>query len=218
MIFPIDLSTTIRYILGHCIWLSVFNDQVHDNDDQFKRRNMARKQSSLHGFPEKERAFSPGKRTTRASRQYRPRGTKEAMHLVLRSDRARGPKSLLKYDRVVRSVIGKLASRHGVRIYRIVNAGNHLHITLKLSKQFLWHGFISGLTGGIARVLQYKRENSKQGFWNSRPFTRLISWGRDYDIVKDYHTLNQLESDGVVPPRSQMLKPERWRYVVRAFE
>ena len=89
---------------------------------------MARKQTTFHGFPEKERAFAPGRRTTRESRQYRPVATKEAMHLVLRSDRARGPKSLLKYDRVVRTVIAKTAARHGVRIYRIVNAGNHLHI------------------------------------------------------------------------------------------
>ncbi|MBK7890610.1 MAG: hypothetical protein IPJ84_07120 [Bdellovibrionales bacterium] len=89
---------------------------------------MRRKQITFHGFPEKERAFSPGKRTTRASRRYRPVATKEAMHLVLRSDRARGAKSLLKYDSVVRAVIAKIASRNGVRIYRIVNAGNHLHI------------------------------------------------------------------------------------------
>ncbi len=179
---------------------------------------MRRKQASFHGFPKEQRAFSPGKRTTRASRQRRPRGTKEAMHLVLRSDRARGTKSLLKYDTVVRAVIAKLAKRHGVRIYRIVNAGNHLHITLKLSQQFLWRGFISGVTGGIARTIQRKcDENSKQGFWNSRPFTRVINWGRDYNVVKDYHTLNQLETEGAVPPRSQMLKPERWRYVVLAF-
>jgi REP element-mobilizing transposase RayT len=179
---------------------------------------MEKKQPSLHGFPKKERVFSPGRRTTRASRQYRPVATKEAMHLVLRSDRARGMKSLLKYDHVVRKIIAKLASKHGVRIYRIVNAGNHLHITLKLSKQFLWRGFISGVTGGIARAVQRKcDENSKQGFWNSRPFTRLIAWGQDYDFVKDYLTLNQLETDGAVPPRSQMLKPERWRSVVQAF-
>ncbi|MBK7892055.1 MAG: hypothetical protein IPJ84_14815 [Bdellovibrionales bacterium] len=177
-----------------------------------------RQQTTLHGFPKKERAFSPGRRTTRASRQYRPVATKEAMHLVLRSDRARGTKSLLKYDHVVRAVIAKLALRHGVRVYRVVNAGNHLHITLKLSKQFLWHGFISGVTGGIARALGFKRdENSKRGFWNSRPFTRMIAWGRDYNVVKDYHVLNQLEADGAVPPRSQMLKPERWRHVVLAF-
>ena len=178
---------------------------------------MKRKQASFHGFPKEQRAFAPGKRTTRASRQYRPRGTREAMHLVLRSDCARGSKSLLRYDGVVRAVIGKLAQKHGVRIYRIVNAGNHLHVTLKLSKQFLWKGFISGVTGGIARAVQYKRDSAKKGFWNSRPFTRLIAWGRDYNVVKDYHTLNQLEADGAVPPRSQMLKPERWRHVVRAF-
>ena len=178
---------------------------------------MARKQTTFHGFPKKERAFAPGQRTTRALRQYRPVATKEAMHLVLRSDRARGPKSLLKYDHVVRTVIAKIAARHGVRVYSIANAGNHLHITLKLSKQFLWRGFISGITGGIARAVQHKRENPKQGFWNSRPFTRAIAWGRDYNIVKDYHTLNQLEADGAVPPRSQMLKPERWRCVVQAF-
>ncbi len=181
---------------------------------------MKRKQHSFHGFPKEQRAFAPGKRTTRAARQYRPRGTKEAMYLVLRSDRARGAKSLLKYDGVVRAVIAQLAQKHGVRVYRVVNAGNHLHITLKLSKQFLWKGFISGITGGIARAVGFQRkrdENSKQGFWNSRPFTRVIAWGRDYDVVKDYHTLNQLEADGAVPPRSQMLKPERWRHVVQAF-
>ena len=89
---------------------------------------MSRKQPTFHGFPKEQRAFSPGRRTTRQSRQYRPRGTKEAMHLVLRSDLARGPKSLLKYDSAVRTMIAKLAKRHGVRIYRIVNAGNHLHI------------------------------------------------------------------------------------------
>ena len=178
---------------------------------------MRKKQPSFQGFPKEQRAFSPGKRTTRASRQYRPRATKEALHLVLRSDRARGPKSLLKYDSVVRKVIAKLALRHGVRVYRIVNAGNHLHITLKLSKQFLWHGFISGITGSIARAVGFQRDSTKQGFWNSRPFTRVLAWGRDYNIVKDYHTLNQLEAEGAVPPRSQMLKPERWRYVVLAF-
>ena len=179
---------------------------------------MRKKQPTFHGFPLKERAFAPGRRTTRASRQYRPRATKEAMHLVLRSDRARGAKSLLKYDTVVRAVIANVARRRGVRVYRIVNAGSHLHITLKLSKQFLWHGFISGVTGGIARAIGFKRdEGTKQGFWNSRPFTRVIAWGRDYNVVKDYHTLNQLEADGVVPPRSQMLKPERWRHVVFAF-
>lgn len=178
---------------------------------------MSRKQPSFHGFPKEQRAFAPGKRTTRAARQRRPRATKEAMHLVLRSDRARGAKSLLRYDHVVRAVIAKLGKRHGIRVYRIVNAGNHLHITLKLSKQFLWHGFISGVTGGIARAIQRKRDSTKQGFWNSRPFTRVIAWGRDYDVVKDYHTLNQLEANGAVPPRSQMLKPERWRCVVQAF-
>ena len=178
---------------------------------------MKRQQTTLHGFPKKERAFSPGRRTTRASRQYRPRATKEAIHLVLRSDLARGTKSLLKYDGVVRAVIEKIAIRNGVRIYRIVNAGNHLHITLRLSKQFLWKGFISGVTGGIARAVGFERDSAKQGFWNSRPFTRVIAWGRDYNIVKDYHVLNQLEADGAIPPRSQMLRPERWRHVVQAF-
>ena len=175
-----------------------------------------RKQQSFEGFPKSERAFAPGQRTTRRSRQARPRSTKEAMHLVLRSDHARGQKSLRKYDRVVRLVIEKIARRHGEKVYRIVNAGNHLHITLKLSKQFLWTGFISGITGGIARAVGFKREHTKAGFWNSRPFTRLIAWGRDYDVIKDYQTLNELEADGVLPPRSAMLKPEHWRLVVKA--
>ncbi|MBK7892254.1 MAG: hypothetical protein IPJ84_15835 [Bdellovibrionales bacterium] len=82
----------------------------------------------------------------------------------------------------------------------------------------MWKGFISGITGGIARTIQRKRDSGvEQGFWNSRPFTRVIAWGRDYNVVNDYLVLNQLEADGAVPPRSQMLRPERWRHVVLAF-
>src|SRR3990167_6268083 len=58
----------------------------------------------------------------------RPITTKRAMHLVLRSLLAKGALSLLRKDKEIREIIIEQGERFGVKVYRLANAGKHLHL------------------------------------------------------------------------------------------
>jgi len=69
---------------------------------------------------------------TRAGRRKtaRPLDPKRPVHLVLRSLRARGEWSLLRPANqvAVEAALERAKRASGVRVYRFVNVGNHLHL------------------------------------------------------------------------------------------
>jgi hypothetical protein len=110
----------------------------------------------------------------------------------------------------------KQGRRHGVKVYRVANAGNHLHLLVRFTKRRGLQNFLRGSCGLIARkVLGAERGRAsgktttsdapqtinrslKQGqrFWSQRPFTRIVSWGKDFNSVLAYVKLNSLEALG----------------------
>ena len=195
----------------------------------------------------------------------RPLSSKQALHVVLRSDFAQGDRSLLKHERVIRNTLLKQGRRHGVKVYRVANAGNHLHLLVRFTKRRGLQNFLRGSCGLIARkVLGAERGRAKkwdtylapgkslqnpqkndssrehqivnpslspagasteralrrrgrvtangssltrptqdkpvipegQRFWSQRPFTRVVSWGKDFNSVLAYVKLNSLEALG----------------------
>jgi hypothetical protein len=42
-------------------------------------------------------------------------------------------------------------------------------------------------------------------FWDARPFSRLIAWGKDYLRLKDYLELNTLETKGFAKAHGRIL-------------
>ena len=71
---------------------------------------------------------------------------------------------------------------------------------LKLSFRDSFKGFIRSISGIIARmVLGAQRGKAKlKGFWDARPFTRIVSWGKEFRKVKNYILKNVWESWGVI--------------------
>ena len=156
----------------------------------------------------------------------RPLSSKQALHVVLRSDFAQGERSLLRHERVIRNMLLRQGRRHGVKVYRVANAGNHLHLLVRFTKRRGLQNFLRGSSGLIARkVLGAERGRAKmrdpdrapgpragfhtesmsqnkaftserQRFWSQRPFTRIVSWGKDFDSVLAYVKLNSLEALG----------------------
>lgn len=132
----------------------------------------------------------------------RPLSTKETVHLVLKSAQALGAKSMLhtynvnKIDEIIRTH----ARLCRIRIYHLVNVGNHLHLVIKLDDRKEFSKFVRVITGLIARqVLKAQRgpaaessavAHKKTQFWVARPFTRLIAWGRDYEYITRYMKKN----------------------------
>ncbi len=128
----------------------------------------------------------------------RPLSTKLAVHVVLKSALAQGRRSLLHSKNVdkIHAVITNCAKQCGVRIYHYVNVGNHIHLVVKLHDRQTFKAFLRSVTGLIARHVLGAQRNHPQGltFWEARPFTRLVSWGRDYKNVGNYMESNRWES------------------------
>jgi REP element-mobilizing transposase RayT len=133
----------------------------------------------------------------------RPLSKKEAIHLVLKSDRATGSRSMLNKEnaRRIDFIIRSHAKQAGIRIYHLVNVGNHLHIVIKLRDIKLFASFIKSISGIIARhVLKKERgpadkilesKGKASNFWIARPFTRIIAWGKDYNNLRRYMEKNR---------------------------
>lgn len=143
-------------------------------------------------------------------RGSRPLTTKKSMHLVLRSTQAVGDWSFRtkKNSKIVDETLKKLTVKYGIKIYAFANSGNHLHLVIKLGNRFTYASFIRSLTGTIALKItgSNKTRALKKKFWDRRPFTRVIEWGRSYDLMKDYIELNQLEAAGVFDFQAGRLK------------
>ena len=46
-------------------------------------------------------------------------------------------------------------------------------------------------------------------FWDARPFTRIVEWGRDFNRVSDYLLQNSLEAIGFIPYRPRGRSKDR---------
>jgi hypothetical protein len=183
---------------------------------------VAKKQLSFLGSGIKPVALQFGGALLKGNpKEKRPLTLKTPLHLVLKSQKAFGPSSMLakanakKIDYVVR----KQAAACGVKIYHFVNVGNHLHLVVRLQDRRLYRVFIRAVSGLIARqVLGTERgpkseakepssnieviteDNSeakiqKTQFWVARPFTRLMTWGPDYKGLSRYMKKNQAQAD-----------------------
>jgi REP element-mobilizing transposase RayT len=136
----------------------------------------------------------------------RPFSHKHAIHVVLRSERARGSWSLLarKNERLVERLLSVCARRYHLRLYRFVNVGNHLHLLIKAESRSYavakseFQAFLRQFAGMIAfGVTGAKKGSAKGGFWHKLVYTTIVHWGRQYDRIKDYFTKNFFESKGL---------------------
>jgi REP element-mobilizing transposase RayT len=132
------------------------------------------------------------------------------MHLVLRSSQARGERSFLRPGRarLIERLVRKQAREKGVRIYRFANSGNHLHLLVLPRSRRDYRAFVRAISGLIARLaLGAERGRPKQAqggrFWDARPYTRIVEWGRAFHVACSYVRLNQLEASGFWPYRER---------------
>ena len=120
----------------------------------------------------------------------RPLSTKYAIHLVLRANIKKSG-SLLLYRSKIDTYFPLFASKFGVNIYKKAIVSNHIHITARFYSSSSYKMFIRALTGSLSKVLKIK--------WEFRPFTRILKWGRAFQIALKYVEQNHLEAIGEIP-------------------
>ena len=149
------------------------------------------------------------------AKKARPIALNKTMHLTLRSSKAKGDKSfrfnknrIQRIDKVVKSQ----AHKFGVELFRFANVGNHIHMLVKASYRKGFISFLRAISGIIARIaLGAEKGNAKlsesvRGFWDQRPWTRILLTWTEFKNVKKYVEQNFNEAMGFVPYKIRKYK------------
>ena len=128
-----------------------------------------------------------------------------AMHVVLKSNVQvfYGNRSKITIDWIL-SHFGK---HFEVKIYHRALVGNHLHLILLPKDNAKLSGFLRVVAGQISAKLW--KNNSP--FWKSRPWSRIVHWGKHYSTAIKYVALNYLEGTKQII-RSKNARSELHRY------
>ncbi len=149
-----------------------------------------------------------GKRKT-----HRPLSIKKPVHLVLKSPLATGKRSLMRHRPLIEKVIARSKKRFGIRVYEFAIVSNHIHLLVKGYTRIDLQNFFRTVAGHIAQEILRRcplNENEIQQtggapktkenkFWQSRIYSRVVSWGREYLSVKGYVVQNTLEALKLIP-------------------
>lgn len=131
----------------------------------------------------------------------RPISAKRPMHLVLKSTQAVGTLSFVNHRRSLEVVLQRCARKWGVRLMDHQWNWNHLHVVILVPNRTIYHHWIRELTGSVVRTLEGKTGIFLRRFFDHRPFTRVLQWGRDLQNALAYLELNEMEIFGCRPPK-----------------
>ena len=104
--------------------------------------------------------------------------------------------------------VGKIAERHGTRVYRYANVGNHLHLLVRTRTRRAFQRFLRDLSGSVAMIVTGARKSNPlaQGrFWDELAYTRIVSWGREYRNLELYFIKNLFEAAGLLTRKAKAL-------------
>jgi hypothetical protein len=105
----------------------------------------------------------------------------------------------LQTAKFIKSIIEQTAERFYVTLRRNINVGNHLHLLIHAPTAEAQRNFLRTITALIARQITGSKKGSPSAlkqFWDGRPFSRLVPWGRAYEAILKYLSLNSLEAIG----------------------
>ena len=163
-----------------------------------KNKNLELDPAVLRTRKGKSRVTLGGTNGTGHAKRARPLAPRTTYHIVLRSDKARGPLSMnkKKHKFVISRLIFRQAKRFYVRIDGYANVGNHLHIKAYAQGCEEFRNFLRTITCLIARKVTGATRGNKFGrFWDGLAFTRIVRTFTEHEILDRYIFANILQSD-----------------------
>ena len=72
-----------------------------------------------------------------------------------------------------------------------------MHLLVKIDTRDSYKKFIHSVTSALAVYLRKLKPNLESVF-SLRPYTRIVSWGKDFKNALEYLILNKLEAMGLI--------------------
>lgn len=129
----------------------------------------------------------------------RPFDRKRPLHLVFRASRATGEWSFLhrRNKGALQGLVTDLSRRYKLKIYKYENVGNHLHLLAKFPSRRELKAFLRVFAQRVMFQVTGARKGNPQGrFFEAIAYSRVVSWGREFQALKVYLWKNALESMG----------------------
>src|SRR5262249_16838225 len=95
-------------------------------------------------------------------------------------------------NRSLENLLHAQTRKYRIRLYDFALNWTHIHMVIKLQRRDDYHKFIRALTSLMAAGGRRRRGLEK--VFSLRPFTKILSWGRQFQNALDYQILNQLEA------------------------
>ena len=135
----------------------------------------------------------------------RPLSTKTPMHLILKSSGS----SFFVPGSSLEKLIRNHANKYQIKIHKLALNWSHVHLGISIPSRKHYLAFIRTLTALIVRVVSKAKGKNLKGLFDLRPFTRIITWGREFKSLMDYVELNEMEALGLVNRKKKSLKKPR---------
>lgn len=198
-----------------------------------------KKPKQLHLFKTDLRFFG-GRLLHGKRRTARPLSSKEPLHIVMRSSWAHGAHSFLRprNKNEIQRLIIITAKKYEITVYQRALAGNHLHLVVRAPHRRNYKTFVRVLSSRIASHVMHNQsfqvfrryvlrqepgdpssqshqaitepQGLEQQFWQFRPWSRVLSWGRDYRTCCAYVVQNTLEALGFIEYRPRNNSYAKW--------
>lgn len=123
-----------------------------------------------------------GKRKSR-----RPLSKNLSHHMILDADTTECG-SLVKYQHLIRHILKEHARAHNVFIHEASVNSNHCHLHLQFQHRNFYLGFIRTVTARLRKEINVR--------WNLRPYSRMVTPGREFKNANIYVERNQYEANG----------------------
>jgi len=139
-------------------------------------------------------------------KSMRPLSTKQPIHLILKASNKRyfhpGQRSL-------ENLIRKTGHRFGVKIYNQALNWTHVHLLIQVPSRHAYKAFIKVLVAELTKQISKTYKTTLKSILDLRPYTRIVSWGREFKILIQYHELNRMEACGLIRRPKKLKKNMR---------
>jgi len=144
----------------------------------------------------------------------RPLSTKKPTHLILKCT---GKSVFNPSNRKLENLIRNQANKYGIKVYEVALNWTHVHLLIRLPSREAYVAFIRTVTALIVKFISKVGVFSKPGdtsnklgatsktkgeklksIFDLRPYTKILSWGKQFQRVVEYLELNTLEALGLI--------------------
>ncbi len=115
----------------------------------------------------------------------RPLNLKAPIHLVLKANDC---VQLFRHSQFIKLKFDSISRRFGVKVYSLAAHDDHIHAVVKFPSRRLYRAWIRALTGVLCRAIKGLK-------WRLRPFTKILTWGKQFKTTLAYLKANEAEAD-----------------------